>query len=170
MQQVEDLVARIDGAADPATRAAAQDVMRLLLELHASALAELLAQLAQAGPAGRRVLDACRENELVASVLLLHGLHPVDFETRVRQGLEQVRPYLHSHGGEVELVELRDGVARLRLQGNCQGCPSSAQTMRYTIEESLYAAAPELAGVEVEGLEAPKPEPAGFVPLAQLEK
>jgi Fe-S cluster biogenesis protein NfuA len=88
---------------------------------------------------------------LVASLLLLHGLHPVDFGTRVRSALDSVRPLLRSHGGGVELLGVADGVVRLRLEGSCHGCPSSAQTLRDAIETALYEAAPDLAGLEVEG-------------------
>ncbi len=63
----------------------------------------------------RRVLDTCAGDEVVAGLLLLHGLHPLDVETRVRQALESVRPLLRSHGGNVELLEVREGVVRLRL-------------------------------------------------------
>ena len=67
------------------------------------------------------------------------------------QALEQVRPYLRSHGGNVELLEVRDGVVRLQLEGSCHGCPSSAVTMKQTIEEAILAKAPDMVAVEVEG-------------------
>jgi Fe-S cluster biogenesis protein NfuA len=88
---------------------------------------------------------------VVGGLLLLHGLHPLDLEARVLQALDQVRPFLRSHGGNVELLSLTDGVIRLRLQGNCQGCPSSAVTMKQTIEEAILARAPDAIALEVEG-------------------
>jgi Fe-S cluster biogenesis protein NfuA len=81
----------------------------------------------------------------------LYGLHPLDLETRVRQALEQVRPYLQSHGGNVELLGVEGGIIRLRLQGSCHGCPSSAQTLKSTIEEAIAEKAPDAAGLQVEG-------------------
>src|SRR4051812_7470000 len=87
MQRVEELVGEIERTADPATRAAAQEVVGALLDLHASALARLLGFLADAGAPGQAVLDACVGDELVGNVLLLHGLHPQDLPTRVRQAL-----------------------------------------------------------------------------------
>jgi Fe-S cluster biogenesis protein NfuA len=63
-----------------------------------------------------------------------------------------VRPYLRSHGGSVELLGVDDGVVRLRLEGNCHHCPSSAVTMKQTIEEAILGKAPEVAAVEVEGM------------------
>ena len=91
----------------------------------------------------------------MASLLLLHGLHPLDLEARVRQALEQVRPYLRTHGGDVELLGVDDGVVRLRMQGSCHGCPSSAVTLKHTIEEAIYDAAPDVAAIEVEGVVEP---------------
>jgi Fe-S cluster biogenesis protein NfuA/nitrite reductase/ring-hydroxylating ferredoxin subunit len=95
------------------------------------------------------------EDELVSHLLLVHGLHPKDVETRVREALDEVRPYLRSHGGDVELVAIEGGRARLRLQGSCNGCPSSSSTMQLAIEEAVERAAPELDGIEAEGVAEP---------------
>jgi Fe-S cluster biogenesis protein NfuA len=81
----------------------------------------------------------------------------VDVETRVRRALEDVRPYLGSHGGDVELVAVEEGVARVRLGGTCNGCPSSSVTLRNAIEEAIMQAAPELEGVDAEGVTEPQP-------------
>jgi Fe-S cluster biogenesis protein NfuA len=97
-------------------------------------------------------------DELVSHLLLVHGLHPEDVETRVAQALEEVRPYLGSHGGDVELLGVADGIARVRLVGTCDGCPSSTATLRYAIEEAVAKAAPELDGVEAEGVAEPAPQ------------
>ena len=55
--------------------------------------------------------------------MLIHGLYPVPLEERVREALEHVRPYMESHGGNVELLEVEDGVARIRLEGSCPAAP-----------------------------------------------
>ena len=65
------------------------------------------------------------DDELVSHLLLLHGLHPVSLGDRVLDALDEVRPYLESHGGDVELVGMEGPVVRLRMQGSCSGCPSS---------------------------------------------
>ena len=112
----------------------------------------LAATLAGAGEVGRAILDDCARDEVVSGLLLLHGLHPLDVEARVRQALDDVRPYLRSHGGNVDLLGVSDGVARLRLQGSCHSCPSSAVTMKQTVEEAILARAPDVTAVEVEGV------------------
>ncbi len=105
-------------------------------------------QPARPAPSAR---EACVRDEIVGGLLLLHGLHPLDLETRVCQALDQVRPFLRSHGGNVELLSLSDGVIRLRLQGNCHGCPSSAVTMKQTIEQAIMTHAPDAIALHVEG-------------------
>jgi Fe-S cluster biogenesis protein NfuA len=96
-------------------------------------------------------------DELVEHLLFLHGLHPVAIEERVAGALDEVRPYLDSHGGDVRLLGIQDGVVRLELQGSCSGCPSSAVTLRHGIEEAIYRAAPDVERIEAE--DAPRAEP-----------
>jgi Fe-S cluster biogenesis protein NfuA/nitrite reductase/ring-hydroxylating ferredoxin subunit len=101
----------------------------------------------------------------VASLLLIHDLYPISLEERVLEALDTVRPYMESHGGNVELVELRDGVAHLALQGSCNGCAASRATLETAIEQALEEHAPDLAGLEVEGV---TETTAGFsLPMAQ---
>ena len=87
---------------------------------------------------------------MVASMLLLHGLHPDDIETRVRRGIEKVRPYLQSHGGDVELASVRDGIVRLVLRGSCGSCPSSSLTLKSAVEDALFEAAPDIVEIVAE--------------------
>ena len=145
--------------------------MQAVLDLHGAALEQLLGHLEQAGEPGRAILDACAQDEVVSGLLLLHGLHPLDLEARVWQALEGVRPYLRSHGGNVELLGVNDGVVRLRLEGSCHSCPSSAVTMKQTVEEAILVKAPEVTAVEVEeagGGAAPAADGAARVALPLL--
>ena len=89
--------------------------------------------------------------------MLIHDLYPVPLEARVEEALASVRPYMESHGGDVELLRLEDGVAHLRLVGHCHGCPASAATLELAIKEALEEAAPDLLGLEVEGVAEAKP-------------
>src|SRR5262249_24949788 len=103
--------------------------------------------------------DALAHDKLVRGLLLIHGLHPVPLESRLAAALDKIRPYLQSHGGNVELISLRNDIARLRLQGTRRSCPSSAITLELAVRHALEEACPDLAGFEVEGA-APEPEPA----------
>jgi len=152
LQRLDSLLQGVERLADPAARARTHELVQMLLQLHGVGLERVLEHMAGAGEAGANALDACARDEVAGGLLLLHGLHPLDVGERVMLALEQVRPYLASHGGDVELLGICDGVARLRLVGSCHGCPSSALTMRQTIEEAILGRAPDVVAVEVEGV------------------
>jgi Fe-S cluster biogenesis protein NfuA len=84
--------------------------------------------------------------------VLLHDLHPLDVGARIQRALDRIRPYLGSHAGGVEYLGVTDGVARLRLEGSCHGCPSSTVTVRLAIEGAVMEAAPEVTEVIVDGM------------------
>jgi len=144
--RIEELLGQIR-AADPGTAEVAEEVVRLVVELYGAGL-ERTVELA-----GPEAMDRLVEDELVASLLVLHGLHPKDTQTRVVEALDQVRPYLGSHAGGVELLGVDpEGVVHLRLEGSCDGCPSSTMTVKLAIERAIEEAAPEVTAVEVENL------------------
>ena len=152
--------------ADPEARASAVELLQSLMELHGSCLERMMELVSEAGAPGRAVIDGFARDELVKGLLLLYGLHPVALETRVMQALDKVRPYLSSHGGNVEVIGIDDGVVRLRLQGSCKSCPSSAMTLKLAIEEAIYEAAPDVTAIEAEGVfEPPPPLVSGLVSL-----
>jgi Fe-S cluster biogenesis protein NfuA len=155
MARVEQLIEKAERFPDPVARDVTREVVGSLLELHGAGLARILDALVGAGEVGRSVLQSLAADGLVSSLLMLHGLHPVDLESRVRTALDAVRPTLVQHGGGVELLGIHDGVVRLRLEGNCNGCPSSAETLRKLIEAALDEAAPDRAGLEVISPELP---------------
>src|SRR5208282_1894137 len=103
-----------------------REIVQAILDLHATGLERMLDGIAGGALAGVALVEALARDELVGCLLALHGLHPVALEGRVRQALEKVRPYLRSHGGNVELLACDAGVVRLRMVGSCHGCPSSA--------------------------------------------
>ncbi len=142
----------MESFADPAAQAHTREIVQAMLDLHGAGLERILEHIDAAGEPGAAILrNACIRDEVAAGLLLLHGLHPLDLETRVLQALDQVRPALRTHGGNVELLDVSDGVVRLRLLGSCHGCPSSAVTMKQTIEEAILGQAPDAIAVEVEG-------------------
>jgi Fe-S cluster biogenesis protein NfuA len=148
-ERVEKLAARLEHANDPETRALALELVQAVVELHGAALDRLIDRCL-AVPDGQRVLDAALEDDLVSGMFLLHSLHPDDLETRVLRGLESVRPYLRSHGGDCELIGVHEGVVRLRLHGSCGSCASSSATLTNKVEEALYQVAPDLREIVVE--------------------
>jgi Fe-S cluster biogenesis protein NfuA len=133
----------------------AVEAVQAVVDLYGEALARIVAG---ADPV---------EDELVSHLLLVHDLHPVDIETRCRRALEEVRPYLGSHGGDVELLGVEQGVARLRLAGSCNGCPSSTVTLKNAIEEALMKAAPDLERIDADGVAEPRPQ--GLLQIGSLQ-
>ena len=168
--RMEALLGEIETLSDPNARSKAAEVVGVLLELYGEGLARMMEVVAE-GDERERTFDAFAEDELVSHLLLLHGLHPLDLETRVVRALEEVRPYLLSHGGNVELLGVEEGVARLRMQGSCSGCPSSTVTLKLAIEEAIQKTAPDLERIQAEGVaEEPRPTIIAGPTLRKKEK
>ena len=152
--RVEELTAQLEAIGDPFARSCAEELVGALMGLYGEGLERIFETLEAEGPALADVRERLAADGVVASLMLIHGLYPVDLETRVREALDSVRPYMESHGGNVELLGIEGGVARLRLEGSCNGCPASASTMELAIEQALQEAAPDLEGIDVEGVHA----------------
>jgi len=149
--RIEWLTAELDAVSDSRTRDLAEELVSAVLELHGEGLERVLELVDEAGPAGAPIREALVDDGVVASLLLIHDMYPVPLEERVAEALASVQPYMESHGGGVEVLSLRDGVARLRLKGSCDGCAASSATLELAIKKALMEAAPDLAGLEVEG-------------------
>lgn len=153
---MDDRVARIEelldevGSLDPHAQEVATELAQALLDLHGEGLARI---------AARAELPV--DDELVAHLALLHGLHPVPLEERVTGALDSVRPYLLAHGGGVQLLGIEDGAVRLQLEGACHGCPSSALTLKSAVEDAIMKAAPDVERIEAEGAV----EPSGLLQI-----
>jgi len=138
-------------AAGPVARERAEELVRLVVELYGAGLERVLELAYDAGALDDDLLESLAADELVSSLLLVHGLHPYSVQERVSRALDDVRPYLGSHGGDVQLLGVTgDGVVRLALLGSCDGCASSAVTLELAVEEAIHAAAPEIVAIEVE--------------------
>ncbi|HEY7918752.1 MAG TPA: NifU family protein [Streptosporangiaceae bacterium] len=154
--RVEELLGILQSEGGEATASAAEELVRLLLGLYGDGLSHIMAALRAEGAAGAAILDRLLEDPLVESLLLLHDLHPLDVDERIQRALDQVRPYLGSHAGGVTYLGVtEEGVAQLRLEGSCDGCPSSTVTVQLAIKGAIEDAAPEVTEVVVEGVTAP---------------
>ncbi|MDQ6752503.1 MAG: NifU family protein [Actinomycetota bacterium] len=139
------------GSGGAVARERAEELVRQITDLYGAGLERILAILTSRGPEPDGTLDELLADDLVSSLLLVHGIHPRDVATRIAGALDSVRPYLGSHGGDVELLGIsEEGVVRLRLLGSCQGCPSSSVTLKFAVEDAIQAAAPEVTSIQVE--------------------
>ncbi|MGH3774474.1 MAG: NifU family protein [Pseudonocardiaceae bacterium] len=170
-KKVEALLAEFASTSDPATAERAEELVGLLVEFYGAGLARIVELLDE------QAVAPLLSDGLVTSLLVLHELHPQSTEERVLAALERVRPYLGSHAGDVEYLGLDpDGTVRLRLAGSCDGCPSSAVTVKMAIEKGIEDVAPEVTRVDVEGV-TPDPAAAGpgadghtLLPLTQVSR
>ncbi len=128
-------------------RERAEQLVREVVELYGAGLARIVAAVGDQADSG--VLDRLVADDLVASLLLVHGLHPHDVHRRVSDALDRVRPYLGSHGGDVHLLDIAGDTVRLQFAGSCQSCPSSAVTLELAVEDAIRAAAPEISSIEL---------------------
>ena len=162
--RVDQLLEEVEGFADPPARDKTTELVGVLLDLYGEGLARLAARAAEP--------QALEQDELVSHLLVLHGIHPVPVEQRIRAALDEVRPYLDSHGGNVELLAVEDGTVRLRMEGSCSGCPSSAVTLKLAIEDAIRKHAPDVDEIEAEdAAAAPAAAPAliALTPLAPVD-
>jgi len=146
-------------AADgPAAQDRAERLVREVVDLYGAALTRVMDLADDPVLAGRLAAD-----DLIGSLLLVTGAHPHDVTERVSRALDAVRPYLGSHGGDVELIDITDGVVRLAFAGSCRSCPSSAATLELAVRDAVCTAAPEITRVEAVAV-----EPDSVIPVDSL--
>lgn len=158
--RIERLVHTLESAPDSGVRASAQELVQVVMELHAAGLDRIMETLAGEGTEGARIIERLARDSLVSSLLVLHDLHPDAFETRVHQGLEKARPVLRSHGASLELMEAGPELVRVKIIG------SATQDLKSVVRNALYETAPDAVVVVIEG--EVQPLQSGFVPLKTL--
>ena len=150
---------------DPQARQAAGELAAALGDCHDTVLRAFVTRL-RSDERGRELLFEIVEAPEVYAALAKAGIVKPTLAMRAVQVLEGVRPYLHSHNGDVELVRIEDGIAYVRLLGSCQGCGSASTTLRDSVAEAFLANLPEIEGVmEMPPDTAPA---AAFVPLSSV--
>lgn len=165
----EDMARRVDAAAtvvaalDGAAGEAARELQAAVEEIHRVGLTTIVRAMRDR-PDTREVLFALVDDPVVHLLLSLHGIVRPDPTTHAQRVLTAVRPQLQSHGGDVSLDHVADGVAHVRLEGACNGCSMSAVTLRNLVEEAVVAEVPSITRVEVVR-DAPAP---ALIPLDAL--
>jgi hypothetical protein len=145
LERVGLLVDMLEATADPAVRTTAKELVGTVMELHGVGMERVLEIVGRSGEASAGILESLSRDPLIGSLLILHGLHPVDLETRVRRAIEGV--------AGAEIIALEEGLLRVSVRHGGEAA----------LREALTAAAPDLADVAVVGA-----SNAGFVPLSAL--
>jgi Fe-S cluster biogenesis protein NfuA/nitrite reductase/ring-hydroxylating ferredoxin subunit len=159
LERVQSLTEALEDLPDGHARQVAEDLVGTMVELYGEGLTRIFDAIDAAGEVGAGIREELVADGVVASLMLIHDLYPIDLPTRVEEALASVRPYLESHGGNVELLGVADGVARISLVGHCKTCPASAATLELAIKQAIDEAAPDLLGLEVEGIASPPARP-----------
>jgi hypothetical protein len=145
--RVEQLLDGLAASDDPRARAQAEELVRQLVDLYGAGLARIVDIVLTEADDSTRLAEQFAADELVASLLVLHGLHPHDIEDRVRAAIAG----LGAKADGVRLVGVdSDGVAHLRLQ--LTGCGSSADGLRRDIEGAITGAVGDVTSVRIEEL------------------
>jgi Fe-S cluster biogenesis protein NfuA/nitrite reductase/ring-hydroxylating ferredoxin subunit len=166
LDRIQELTGQLDELPDMRARTLAQELVASVIAMYGDGLQRIIAAIGDSREAGATIMDQLSQDAAVASLLLIHDLYPVSLEERVIEALDTVRPYMESHGGNVELVALQDGVAKLVLRGSCNGCSASRATLELAIKQALDEHAPDLAGLEVQGVTDAPPQLGGSLPMA----
>ena len=146
-----------------------EELLRCVMNLYGAGLDRALEIAHDEG--GEDMVRRLADDEVVGNLLVLHDLHPDDVLTRVQAALDRVRPYLGSHAGGVELLGVdEEGVAHLQLEGSCDGCASSALTVKSAIEDAILVAAPDVVAVEAQGMVEPGPALLQIQPFQSREE
>ncbi len=153
LDRLEELAAEVDGL-DEVTRRPLLELLEGVETLHRTALGRL------ADAVGMDVLQAtARREPAVAWLVETYALAPEE-GAAADAALDEIRPFIHSHGGELELLDSAGGVVRVRLSGTCSGCTASAVTLREGVERALQDRFPGFVRLEVEEQAAdPHPPP-----------
>jgi NifU-like domain len=160
--RIDELVRKLESSADPSLRGTARDLVQSLMELHGAGLERILEIVSSTGgEAGAVLVKSLSHDELVSSLLVLYGLHPENFETRVRRGLDKVRPFLRSRGARLDVIAIEGDQVRVKIHG-----PASTE-LQEAVREALLETAPDAAEISIEG-GVDKAPSSSFVPLTSL--
>lgn len=156
LRRLDALVDAIGTMPDQADRETAREMLELILDLHGLALARILSHTGKASE-GRALIETLAEDAPIRAVMLLHGLHPDDPETRLRKVIAAMRPHWGVRGARVEIVKLTSHSAHIHIHQSAKG--SGMVSLLREIEDVLVDAAPDLDEILFDGIEeATKPE------------
>jgi len=133
-------------AGDAGARDAARAYRQAIDALHAEALRRLVRSL-RTRPEAAAALREAATDEIVYAMLRHHGIVKPSLTERVETALEDVRPVLAGHGGDIELVRIEPPAIEIRFLGACDNCPASRLTIDAAVKTALQATCPEITKI-----------------------
>lgn len=152
LSRLETLLEHLDATDEP-VRSQVYELLDGVDALHRSAVLALTDALPE--PQRQRLADAH------PAISWLFMAYAPDDRTRADLALDDVRPFVHGHGGTVDVLDVVDGIVHVRLGGACEGCSASAATLQHGVEEALRTNLPGFRGLEVAEDDAPSHPPPG---------
>ena len=151
VERLGALVGEFEALPYPQLRDKAADLLEAVDALHRRPLERLVAILGDSGQPA--LMDQLADDPLVRQLLVLYDLIPCDEVVQVEAALYPFRPYVQAHGGDIEVVGAANGIVRIRLSGTCQGCASSTDALRRSIEDALRSDLPGFKDLWLEGVD-----------------
>lgn len=152
LARLETLIETLDRLDDVNARAVARELLDATLDLHGLALARIMT-ICNGAENGDLLLRDLLADNYVAAVALLHGLHPEDAETRLRNKVAAMRPHWGVRGFRVDVIAVDRTAARIRMTFSNDNSRAISQDLAHEVEQALTEAAPDLESITVEGLD-----------------
>lgn len=150
VDQLNALIEEIEIYPDEELREKVLDLVQIILELHGEALRRIMATF-DSLPLREQIHARLTGDEVIRAILLIHNLLPVELSARVAAAIDELRPLLLAQGCDVKLLGVDNGRAQLRLMRSGKGAPPVA-ALKLEIEKALDVAAPDLLGIDIEGM------------------
>lgn len=166
VRQLGRLITQFDQMPEGPQKTACKELVHLLMDVHGAGLERIMEIVFESGGTGPAIIDELGRDTITGSLLLLYSLHPDDLKTRVNKAMERMRPRLRKVSCNADLVHIEEGAVQIRVTTSGHSCGSSTKDMRAIVEEGIYELAPDVASLEILGLE--EPSASGFVALDSL--
>jgi hypothetical protein len=166
VRQLGKLITQFDQMPEGPPKAACKELVQLLMDVHGAGLDRIMEIVFESNGPGPAIVDELGRDTVTSSLLLLYSLHPQDLETRVLQAIDRMRSRLRKLSCGVDLAGIVEGAVRVRVAAAGHSCGSSSKDIRAIVEEGVFELAPDVASLEILGLE--EPSNSGFVALESL--
>jgi Fe-S cluster biogenesis protein NfuA len=166
IRQLGNLITQFDQMPEGPPKTACKELVHLLMDVHGAGLERIMEIVFEGRGTGPAIIDELGRDTITGSLLLLYSLHPDDLGTRVDRAIENMRPRLRKLSCSIDLAGIVEGAVRVRVTTSGHSCGSSTKDVRAIVEEGVYELAPDVAALEILGLE--EPSGSGFVALESL--